>query len=434
MICALPSVLCERMENEYIVDLHIHSKYSRACSKQLVFPKIAEVAALKGIHLVGTGDFTHPKWIEAMRDELVMNDRGLYEVKGVKTYRPVEFVPTTEVSCIYTKGGRGRRVHLIIVAPNIEVVEKINKKLASIGNIHSDGRPILGLGAKELLQITLDISPDCLLIPAHAWTPWFAIFGSKSGFDSLEECFEDLAPHVPAIETGLSSDPAMNWRMSGLDKVQILSNSDAHSLDNLGREANVFARGSDMTYQRLLDIVRGKDKEGFLSTIEFHPEEGKYHLDGHAVCGIRLQPSETKKLGGRCPTCGKPITVGVESRVEDLADRALTSTSPTGRPSYRYIVPLREVLSEVLEVGKLSKRVDVMYRTLIPVLGTEFEVLLNVPEEDIARVSNTAVAEGVGRMRRGELYILPGYDGVYGTVSLYKPGERRKVAQNTLFG
>ena len=421
------------MHDEYIVDLHIHSKFSRACSRDLVLAKIVETAALKGIHLVGTGDFTHPEWFQMMRQELQQNDRGFYEVKGVKTFRPVEFVPTTEISCIYSKNGAVRRLHLLVVAPSLEIVSELNRRLEKIGNIHSDGRPILGLDAKELLKILLDVSDDCILIPAHAWTPWFSIFGSKSGFDSIEECFEELAPYVTAIETGLSSDPPMNWRLSKLDNITLVSNSDAHSLDNLGREANVFRYGEGMTYERLLAILRGQKKDDFLYTIEFYPEEGKYHFDGHAACGVRLSPEETERLGGRCPKCQKLITVGVLNRVNKLADRAVNQKI-LNRVPFKSIVPLREILAEVLNVGKHTKSVEAVYQSLVPRLGSEFDVLIHVPVADIEGATDKEVALAIDKMRRGAIEVAPGYDGVFGTVHIFKEGERHFAQQDTLFG
>src|SRR3990167_11025397 len=382
------------MHDEYIVDLHIHSKFSRACSKDLVLPKIAETAALRAIFFVGTGDFTHPEWFKMMRQELKQNEHGFYEVKSVKTFRPVEFVPTTEISCIYKKNGAVRRLHLLIIAPTLEIVEKLNSRLEKIGNIHSDGRPILGLDAKELLKIMLDVSGECLMIPAHAWTPWFSIFGSKSGFGTVEECFEELSPHVTSIETGLSSDPPMNWRLSKLDNIVLVSNSDAHSLDNLGREANVFKRGEGMTYQRLINILRGQKKDDFLYTIEFYPEEGKYHYDGHAACGVRLTPEETERLDGRCPKCKKLVTVGVLSRVNKLADRAVNQKI-LNRVPFKSIVPLREILAEVLNVGKHTKSVEAVYQSLVPRLGSEFDVLIHVPVTDIAAAGSQEIALAV---------------------------------------
>ncbi|KKU48279.1 hypothetical protein A3H10_02925 [Candidatus Uhrbacteria bacterium RIFCSPLOWO2_12_FULL_46_10] len=421
------------MHDEYIVDLHIHSKFSRACSRDLVLPKIAETAALKGIHLVGTGDFTHPEWFQMMKNELQQNDLGFYEVKNVKTFRPVEFVPTAEISCIYSKNGAVRRLHLLVVAPTFEIVEKINRRLEAIGNIHSDGRPILGLDAKELLKIMLDVSDECLMIPAHAWTPWFSIFGSKSGFDSIEECFEELASHITSIETGLSSDPPMNWRLSKLDNITLVSNSDAHSLDNLGREANVFKRGEGMIYQRLINILRGQNKDDFLYTIEFYPEEGKYHFDGHAVCGVRLTPEETERYGGRCPKCQKLATVGVLNRVNELADQS-GNDKISGRTSFKSIVPLREILAEVLNVGKHTKSVDAVYRSLVPRLGSEFDVLIYASIADIAAVGSKEIALAVEKMRERDIEVVPGYDGVFGTVHIFKEGERHLMKQDTLFG
>ncbi|MFA5954373.1 MAG: endonuclease Q family protein [Patescibacteria group bacterium] len=419
------------MLNEAIVDLHIHSKFSRACSRDLTLPNIAATAAHKGIHLMGTGDFTHPGWRRMMHDELQESSSGFYQLRQNKKSLPVEFVPSVEISCIYSKNGKVRRQHVLIIVPTLNAADTLSKRLEQIGNLAADGRPILGLDAKELLKITLDIAPTALVIPAHAWTPWFSLFGSKSGFDSIEECFEELAPHISAIETGLSSDPPMNWRLSALDHVTLVSNSDAHSLDNLGREANVFKKGKGLTYERLRAILRQEERGGFLYTIEFYPEEGKYHADGHAVCGVRLQPEETKKYGGRCPKCGRPITVGVLSRVQILADRALTNKRD-GRVPFRYIVPLREIIAEVIGIGKKTKGVARVYDALVPTLGTEFEVLLEVPTSAIKAAGFPEIAEAVHRVRTGKVTVLPGYDGIFGTVSVGAPGHKQKT-QTPLF-
>lgn len=417
--------------DEYIVDLHIHSKFSRACSKDLLLPNLASTAAHKGIQLMGTGDFTHPEWFRMMREELVQDSNGLYRVRDHQA--PVWFVPTVEIACIYKKGDLVRRLHLVVVAPTLEVVAEINRRLGEIGNLQADGRPILGLDGKKLLQILLDISEDIMLIPAHAWTPWFAVFGSKSGFDSLEECFEELAPYVTAIETGLSSDPPMNWQLPALDNVMLVSNSDAHSLDNLGREANVMRRGDGMSYARLKGILSRNEPDGFLYTIEFYPEEGKYHLDGHAVCGVRLTPEETRRVGGKCPKCLKAVTVGVLSRIEALGQRAHSATPPAGQHPFTYIVPLREIIADVLQVGKKSKAVDRVYQQLVSQVGTEFFVLIHASLEDIAQASNRSVALAIERMRAGQLAISPGYDGVYGTVNIFTDQERVVPQQAALF-
>lgn len=379
---------------------------------------------------MGTGDFTHPEWFRMMREELVQNQQGLYEVRGVRTFRPVALIPTSEIACIYKRGGQVRRLHVIIIMPTLESVDKLNSRLSIIGNLKADGRPILGLDAEELLKIVLDVDERGMLIPAHAWTPWFAVFGSKSGFDSLEEAFGDMAKYVTAIETGLSSDPAMNWRLSKLDNIVLTSNSDAHSLENLGREANVMIRGDGMTYDRLRSILQGKLPKDFLYTIEFFPEEGKYHCDGHAPCKVRLTSEETKRLGGVCPKCKKQITIGVLSRVEELADRK-ASEVPKNKISFKSIVPLREVIGDVLGVGRASKRVVAMYARLVPVVGTEFEVLLHASLESIAKNSTMDIAAAIERMRRGDVHVEPGYDGIYGVVSV--AGETDKKMQATLF-
>ncbi|PJE76203.1 DNA helicase UvrD [Candidatus Uhrbacteria bacterium CG10_big_fil_rev_8_21_14_0_10_48_11] len=420
------------MSEGVIVDLHIHSRFSRACSQGLTIPNIARTAALKGIHLMGTGDFTHPGWRRLLHEELEQSSSGFYRARGVATIAPVEFVPSVEISCIYSKGGKVRRQHVLVIVPTLKVADALAKRLEKIGNLMADGRPILGLDAKELLKIVLDTTPDALVIPAHAWTPWFSLFGSKSGFDSIEECFEELTPHIPAIETGLSSDPPMNWRLSALDGIRLLSNSDAHSLDNLGREANVFKRGSGLTYQRLLAIVRGVESDGFLSTIEFYPEEGKYYTDGHAACKLRLTPEETKRYGGRCPKCGRLITVGVLSRVNDLADRK-PATTFSGRVPFNYIVPLREIIAEVLGVGKKTKRVAVVYDALVPKLGTEFDLLLSVPISTIYEAGFLEVAKAIERVRLKKIKIVAGYDGVFGIVSVSEGNAVKKKKQKKLF-
>ncbi len=414
-----------------IADLHIHSRYSRACSRDLTLPNIAAWCAKKGIGLVGTGDFTHPAWFAAMEKELKPHESGFYKLTTDSWRLTALFVPAAEISCIYKRGGKVRRVHLIVVAPTLDVVKKINTKLASIGNIHSDGRPILGLDAEELAKIVFDASPDCLLIPAHAWTPWFAVFGSESGFDSLEECFGGMTKYIYAIETGLSSDPGMNWRLSQLDRIALLSNSDAHSLANLGREANVFDF-SELSYALFVDAIRTKDQKRFLYTIEFFPEEGKYHVDGHRACGMRLTPTETKKHGGRCPKCGKPVTVGVLYRVDALADRK-EGEKPKKAIPYKSIVPLQEIIAEALGVGKQSKKVQKMYEQMVERGGSEFAILLDVSYEAIAAFTrDDRIVEGIRRVREGKLTILPGYDGEYGTVRIFTDAERTQNKQQRL--
>lgn len=401
-----------------ILDFHIHSKYSRACSKNLELSQIAEACVTKGITIVGTGDFTHPKWFSDIQAQLIEVRQGIYKVKGSTT--TTEFILTAEISCIYKQGEKTRRVHLILLAPNFDAIQKLivaleNRKC----NLHSDGRPIIGLSAKELLKICLEISPDFEMIPAHAWTPWFAVFGSKSGFDSLEECFEELTPYIHAIETGLSSDPTMNGRLSKLDHITLVSNSDAHGLENLGREANVMQL-SERTYDEIISVLHKNDAQKFLYTIEFYPEEGKYHTDGHELCKFSCTPEETKKNGGLCQKCKKLLTVGVLSRVQELADRG----NGIRAIPHRYIVPLKEIISAVIGVGKSSKKVDELYSNLITKLGSEFYILLHANLIDISYAGNAQIAEGVRRVRAGEVFVKPGYDGVFGAVSVLRPDEK----------
>ncbi|MBI4281742.1 DNA helicase UvrD [Candidatus Uhrbacteria bacterium] len=414
-----------------IADLHIHSRYSRACSKDLTLPNIALWCRKKGIGLVGTGDFTHPAWFASMEKELEPHESGFYKLTTDNLQLTTFFVPTAEISCIYSRGGKVRRVHTIVVAPTLAVVKKINTRLAAIGNIHSDGRPILGLDVEELAKIIFDASPECLVIPAHAWTPWFAVFGSQSGFNSLEECFGGMTKHIYAIETGLSSDPKMNWRLSQLDRITLISNSDAHSLPNLGREANVLDLPKP-SYATFVDAIRKKDPARFLYTIEFFPEEGKYHVDGHRVCGVRLTPAETKKHNGRCPKCKKPVTVGVLYRIDALANRK-EGERPANAIPYKSIVPLQEIIAETLDVGKQSKRVQATYEKIVTRGKSEFALLLDVPYDALENlVGDPRIVEGIRRVREGALTILPGYDGEYGTIRIFTDAERVKNKQQKL--
>lgn len=409
---------------KHIVDLHAHSRYSRACSKNLIIPNIAKACEKKGISIVAMSDITHPRWLEHCEEELHETGEGIYELKNANSQ--VKFVCATEVACIYKQGNKVRRLHLLILCPSFKEVYELQKKLQSMGcNTTSDGRPILGLSGIELLKIIKDISPQNEMIPAHAWTPWFSVFGSKSGFDSLEECFGEMSSYIKAIETGLSSDPAMNSRISMLDDIALISNSDAHGLENFGREANVLEI-EKVSYQSLIETIYSNDPKKFLRTIEFYPEEGKYHLDGHADCKVAMMPEKTKKNGGRCPQCGKLVTVGVLARVETLADREVTKR----KIPHQYIVPLREILSESLGVGKSSKKVGVMYEKMINELGNEFEILLEITESDITQCSSPKIAEAIRRMREGKIKIAGGYDGVYGTVKIF--AEEEKVNQQII--
>jgi len=421
----------------FIADLHIHSRYSRATSSNMSLENIHRWAHIKGITVVGTGDFTHPKWFQEINKKLGESSNNLLELKDNYVCKDIPrscssdayFMLTAEISCIYKKNERLRKIHNLVFVPDFKAAAKLNAVLSKIGNISSDGRPILGLDAKELLKIVLDTSDGSTLIPAHAWTPHFSVFGASSGFDSLEECFEELTPHIHAIETGLSSNPVMNWRLSSLDAITLISNSDAHSPAKLGREANIFDCG--LSYYALTDAI--KTREGFEGTIEFFPEEGKYHYDGHRTCGISLSPEETIKHNYRCPACGKKVTVGVMHRVEKLADREY-GYRPLNAPSFHSVIPLQEIISEVLKVGVQSKAVERMYFQLVNRLGTEFTILMDSPLEEIERAGNPLIREALSRMRSGNVHIDPGYDGAYGKIRIFEGAERKEVkGQETLF-
>lgn len=413
-----------------IADLHIHSKYSRATSREMTLESLAFWAKLKGIGLLGTGDFTHPAHFASIEEKLEPAENGLFALKGGGN--PVRFMLTAEVSNIYSQGGRTRKVHSLIFSPGLEAARKMNAAFRSLGNISSDGRPIFGFSAKDLAKIVLDASPDAMLVPAHAWTPWFSIFGSKSGFDSIEECFGEYARHIHAIETGLSSDPEMNWRVSALDGVALISNSDAHSPSKLGREANVF--DCRMDYFEITDILRKKDRTRFLFTVEFFPEEGKYHSDGHRACGIRLKPAETRALSGICPSCGKPLTVGVLSRVEELSDRPEGERPENAVPAKR-LVPLEEVLSEAIGAGVASQKVQREYRRLTA-LAPEFSYLLDMEEDELREAAGDRTASAIIKVREGDISITPGFDGEFGRISIFgleAPEEKGAPAHPSLF-
>jgi len=408
-----------------VADFHIHSKYSRATSRDMDLEHLVESARLKGINLLGTGDFTHFLWLEELRQKLNPLSYGLYEYKGIN------FILTTEVSNIYFQKGRMRRIHNIIFAPTFEVVEKINGALSKYGNLSADGRPILGLTAEDLVELVLGISSDCLIVPGHIWTPWFSLFGSESGFDSIEECFGKYTKNIYALETGLSSDPAMNWRLSSLDRFTLISNSDSHSPSRIGREANVFEAKLD--YLEILDILKRKDKNRFLFTIEFFPQEGKYHYDGHRNCQVRLSPKETIKLKGICPKCGKPLTVGVMHRIEELADREENFVPENAIP-FKNMVPLEEIIASSKGVGPDTQQVKQEYLNIVGHLGTEFDILFNFSEEELYESLSPQVAEGIIRVRKGKLHILPGYDGEYGKIEIFGDKEiEKKEKQMTLF-
>jgi len=420
-----------------IADLHIHSKYSRAVSGDMTLENIASHARKKGIQVVATGDFTHPAWFGEIKNKLQPAEEGLFNLKpqisNLKS-PDTRFMLTVEIACIYSKGGKVRRLHHVVFAPTIEAVEKINKKLAWIGNLKSDGRPMLGLDSRKLLEIILEADSRCVLVPAHCWTPWFSIFGSMSGFDSIEECFDEMSPHIFAVETGLSSDPPMNWPLSSLDNVSLISNSDAHSLSKLGREANVFDCG--LSYAEIVSAIKERNPERFLYTIEFFPEEGKYYYDGHRNCGIVFSPEQTKKHNGLCPKCGKKLTVGVLSRVDELADRKDELVPDRAkRVPYKSLIPLVEVIAGAKGVGPQTKTVAVEYDKLISKFGSEFFVLLDAPIDEIEQIVDSKIAEGIKRMREGNVKIEPGYDGEFGKIKLFDEGEKmeEEKKQKSLF-
>ncbi|MAG28755.1 hypothetical protein CL632_01230 [bacterium] len=425
---------------EYITDIHLHSRYSRATSKELNIEGLYKGAIIKGIDIIGTGDFTFPAYVKEMEKDLEPIGGGLYsfkrkdEVKADVAGENIDpkFIITTEISNIYKRHDKVRRIHTIIVAPGLDEMKELNSQLDKIGNIKSDGRPILGMDVADMSKLIWDVSPDFIIVPAHAWTPWFAIFGSKSGFDTIEECFGDLADKIYAIETGLSSDPPMNWRLSQLDNISIISNSDAHSLPNLGREATVLELEKPSVKNIELALQKGKSKNNKINyTIEFNPEEGKYHFDGHRACKFVCDPKETKKLKGICPKCKKPLVIGVDNRVEELADR----DEPKKLGNYKYIVPLQEIIADAYTQNKNTKRVQETYNAMIASIANEFTLLLKTPLEDIEKFGIPELAVGIKRMREGEIHVEPGYDGEYGVVSVFSPEEQisAKNKQKTLF-
>ena len=421
----------------FIADLHIHSKYSRATSKDMAPEALWRWAQLKGITVVGTGDFTHPAWLMELTERLEPAGDGLFRLKKEFQSKDIPdsvradvfFMLSSEISCIYKKNGRTRKIHSIVYVPDLIDCAKINIALSRIGNLASDGRPILGLDAKVLLKIVMDTCPHAMFVPAHAWTPHFSVFGAESGFDSLEECFEEFTPHIHAIETGLSSDPPMNWRWSALDRITLISNSDAHSPAKMGREANIF--DTEISYSTIADAIT--TKKNFIGTIEFFPEEGKYHYDGHRVCGVNLSPKETIRHNYLCPQCGRRVTVGVMHRVEKLADR-VDGFKPEGALPFYSVIPLTEILAETLEVGVASKAVDQEYQKLIQRLGSEFKILLDSSLPDIERVASPIIREAIARVRQGNVHITPGFDGEFGKIKIFEGAERKQIkGQATLF-
>jgi uncharacterized protein (TIGR00375 family) len=404
-----------------IADLHIHSRFSRATSKDLTIPNLEKYARIKGLTLLGTGDFTHPEWIKEIISNLADDGSGI-----LRTKTGFPFVLQTEISSIYTQDGKGRRVHNIILAPNLEVVGQINAELGRKGRLDYDGRPIFNLPCPELVEMMRKISQDIEVIPAHAWTPWFSIFGSSSGFNSVEECFLDQAKHIHALETGLSSDPAMNWRLSQLDRFTLISNSDSHSFWpwRIGRECNVLEL-KELSYRRLLDAI--KTREGFKETIEFWPHEGKYHYDGHRNCNVVLDPAAAIRLGNICPVCKKPLTIGVLHRVEELADRP-DGFMPNGAVPFRNLIPLSELIAGILGTTPASKKAWEEYNKLLNSFGDEFSVLLDRSEEELARVAPQKIVDVIMRNRTQKIEFLPGYDGLYG-VPILDESQREKAIE-----
>ena len=445
----------------FLADLHVHSRYSRATSRTCNLVELARWAAIKGIRVVATGDFTHPAWRQEIREMLEKTDTGLYRLKpefqprdeigsaAASRAEDVFFILNVEISSIYKVAGQVRKVHSLVFAPDFAAMDVLSSKLDRIGNIASDGRPILGLDARDLLEIALESSPDCFVVPAHIWTPWFSVLGSKSGFCSIEECYRDLASHIFAVETGLSSDPAMNYRLSALDRFTLISNSDTHSPRRLGREANIIQgepnywsirnalqKGSTTRETLTRELVAAQymaqdsgaldSAEEFLGTVEFFPEEGKYHLDGHRKCGVRLEPEQTEQLEEKCPVCGRTVTVGVMNRVNQLADRQ-PDFAPQRRPPFWRMLPLEEIIAQLVGTGSTSKKVQTTYDEVIAKCGPEIPLLCFYPLEDLARHASPAFVEAIRRARSEEVSIKAGYDGQYGTVELFAPGEAARL-------
>lgn len=410
---------------KFVADFHIHSKYSRATSQNMEIPTLAKWAKFKGITLLGTGDFTHHLWLEELKRYL----QPLLQ-QGLFFYQGIYFILSGEVSNIFSQRGRTYRVHNLIMLPSLELAQEVSKMLSFYGNLASDGRPVLGMSCMKLAEELFKISKDIMLIPCHCWTPWFSVFGSNSGFNSLEEAFGKYTSNLTALETGLSSDPAMNWRLSSLDRFSLVSNSDAHSPSRIGREANIF--DCELNYWEIKKALRKKDNSKFLYTVEFFPEEGKYHYDGHRNCKLRFHPKETEKYKGICPVCGKPLTRGVLNRVEELADRE-EGFIPQGAIPYKSLVGLAEIIAEAKGLSKGSKQVEETYLKLVNALGSEFSILVDLKEEELFSKLPFNIAEGIKRVREKRLKILPGFDGEYGQIKIFDEEEKKGKEQLTLF-
>ncbi|HNV97560.1 MAG TPA: endonuclease Q family protein [bacterium] len=418
-----------------VADLHIHSRFSRSCSKQINFRNLSHWSGIKGINLLGTGDFTHAQWLKEFEEEVVDLKNGFYKLKNDKN--SVNFVLSSEISCIYKQNDKTRRVHIVILMSSVASVKKFNKELIDRGcNLKSDGRPIIGLSAETLAGIALGVDKKSLIIPAHIWTPWFSALGSKSGFDSIEECFGKYSKNIYALETGLSSDPHMNWFVSSLDNYVLVSNSDSHSLERIGREANVFDF-ENFSYDELYNTLKNKDKKKFLYTIEFFPEEGKYHFDGHRICNVSIDPLKFNKTK-ICPVCKKELTLGVLRRVEELSDRTEKEVEKIKNKfiAYKNCVGLKEIIGEAINQRSTSKKVDTIYFEIIKNVGSEFDILLNKTKLELkTAIKNFTIIEAIMRMRRGEINVVPGYDGAYGIVKIFSDKEKikNKNLQQKLF-
>ncbi len=415
-------------------DFHIHSRFSQATSKNINIKNLYNWSKKKGINILGTGDFTHPLWLKEIRENLEPAEEGLLKVKNENNNNfYFRFIITGEVSLVYNQGGKTRKIHHIIFVPTLEAASQINKKLSFFGNLNSDGRPILRINSKDLLKIILEIDKKIFLVPAHAWTPWFGVFGSKSGFDSLEECFGDLSKEIFAIETGLSSDPKMNWLVPELNRITLISNSDAHSLQKIGREANVFdILKKEISFSEIRKIIKNGDKKRFLYTIEFFPQEGKYYYDGHRNCGFSIPPQKSKKEKYICPLCKKPLTLGVLHRIEKISKGKRNKR--VNKIPFKSIIPLPEIISQALGKKSFTKKAEIEYNKLISFFGNEMNVLLEAEIKEINKISLPKIAEGVKRVREGKLIIEPGFDGQYGKIKIWPKDNTNYLSnQNKLF-
>ena len=416
-----------------IADLHLHSKYSRATSQRMNVEEIARFAEAKGLTVVGTGDFTHPEWMAELKTHLTEDDdKGLYTVKS-RPESPIRFMVTGEVSTVFEWEGKTKKIHHVLLVPSLEVAEQVSERLERFGDLEADGRPTLSMTAAELVEEVLEVDGWNEVIPAHAWTPWFSVFGAFSGFDRMEDCYQDMTGKIHALETGLSSDPPMNWRLSSLDRYTLVSNSDSHSPYpwRIGREANIFEL-KDVDYKSIVDAIRSGDPKRFLFTIETDPAYGKYHWTGHRKCGVSLPPSEAIRLGNICPVCGRPLTKGVEQRVEELADRP-EGYKPEGKPSYIRLLPLSEIIAEVLGASSPAlKQVWEAYWKLVDAFRDEYTVLIDTPLEELRKVVDERIAQAIVRVREGKVKVIPGYDGVYGRLIL-EPEEEAEEAPKKAF-